>query len=138
MLKTAKLNELKYVCFKEKETFFKAKDEDLTLQFVSDKYELDNALVHFKNGKVIEVYSLKNDNIVIPANSELLQIGRLDVMVSIPSISKTWVLDGIRIKQTESDELLEISAYRDELDTKLTDFENRIKALELDKVPFNF
>ena len=137
MIKTAKLNDLKYICFDEKETLFKTKNEDLTLLFTSDKYDLKNAIVHLKNGKLLECYTLKQSALTIPHDSELLQVGRLDILIDIPELCKTWVLDGVKIRETDNSDLIALSSFREEIETKLADFDERIKTLEADKVPFN-
>ena len=137
MIKTAKLNDLKYICFDEKETLFKTKNEDLTLLFSSDTYDLKNAIVHLKNGKLLECYTLKQSAFTIKNDSDLLQVGRLDILIDLPELCKTWVLDGIKIRETDNSDLLSISSYREEVETKLADFDERLKVLEADKVPFN-
>lgn len=137
MIKTAKLNNLKYICFDEKETLFKTKNEDLTLLFTSDTYDLKNAIVHLKNGKLLECYTLKESALTIKHDSELLQVGRLDILIDIPELCKTWVLDGVKIRETDNSDLLSLSSYREEVETKLADFDERLKVLEADKVPFN-
>ena len=86
---------------------------------------------------MLECYTLKQSALTIKHDSELLQVGRLDILIDIPELCKTWVLNGVKIRETDNSDLLSLSSYREEVETKLADFDERLKVLEADKVPFN-
>ncbi len=133
MIKTAVLNLLKFTRFKENDVFYLTENEDLTLSFSSDEYNIDNAIIHLKNGKTLQVFTLKDGKITLNKDSNLLKVGRLDVLVDLPNICKTWVIDGIKIRETDSGQVLALSSLRDEYEKEITLLKERVKNLEKER-----
>lgn len=133
MIKIANLTNLKFTSFDDKRPFYLTENDDLTLVFTSSTYNLSSAIIHLKNSKIVKAYALDNGKITIPYGDELLQVGRLDVMIDLSENCKTWILDGIQIKETDSSELIAVSLLRDKYEKEITLIKERVEKLEKER-----
>lgn len=129
MIKTAKLNNLKFLLWNDNEPFHLTENDKLVINFTSEIYDLQGAIISLKNGKIRKDYTFENTPIEV--DNSLLIEGRIDCLVSLKGNLKTFYLDGIIVKVLDQEYLL--TSFFDGLQKEVEDHKKRLNALEEDK-----
>jgi hypothetical protein len=126
MIKTATLNNLKFITWEDNSPYYLTENDNLYILFKSDLYPLRGAIIRLKNGKIIKDYTFNGS--AIKVDTDLLQEGRLDCLVTLKDELKTFYLDSIKIKILDEQFVLE--SFFNSLIEKINALENKVENLE--------
>lgn len=139
MIKTITLNNLPYTRFSDESPFYLTATDTLTLKFLSSKYDLSKGYLRLRNGKVTKTFSLKDLAVTLSptTDNDILFVGKLEILIDLPDISKVWHIAPISIKEFNENDFV----FKDlisEWEQKLQDLTARVERLEnKQKNPFS-
>lgn len=129
MIKTAILDELKFVVWDDNTPFYLTENDYLFLNFKSKTKNLKGAIVSLKNGLVRKDYTFYGEPLKVDKN--LLDEGRIDCLVTLKDDLKTYYIDSFKVKILDQQYLL--SSFFDSLTEKIQLIDERLSSLEKDK-----